>query len=685
MSDTTAHPPPHPSPAADLSGGWRDAILAEFVPGIARLTVVADPDGLLLEETILQVIRERGFDVVSYEDPIAFRFDYESRYRSHWDRGASTDLALVVRTSSSDLSILPYDLLSSGWRRAFGLGKLFPNLSYPIIAALDPGDLDPLYAAYVQHTPRVSGENATVDFILRFVFKIDSELVRSPPDLLALLLRRHQRPRHVPAIVDARFIQLLRQNHQFDNWPLEQIVPDREAFVAFLQERWPVFLDRLASSGSQVMRESSSTYNLSYPGPADLPFDHPEIRPYVGDMFLDGTLRPVEIVEATALGRQWAAVGVRADPDADLRRRIAGLIDVIENSLPAGDARYQEWTSFAYRWAEVTALWYSGPSPPTELAERRHALRDSIDRRFLAWSEKRYGGLYNQPAIPVMVHHIPRALAQHLAHAESRRVALVVLDGIALDQWVTLRTTVSQQRPNLIFRESGAFAWVPTITTISRQAIFAGRPPSSFPRSMQATDHEPALWAQFWADQGIATAEVTYKILLGDHSDVATVDELVSDARARVLGLVVRKVDKITHGIQLGTAGVHDQVRLWAQTGFLAELLDRLLERDFVVFLTSDHGNIEAVGCGRPSEGAIATSRGERVRVYPTSALRSKVKAQFPETIEWPPLGLPDGFFPLLAPARRAFVPSGEQTVSHGGVSLEEVIVPYVQVMRSAS
>jgi hypothetical protein len=40
---------------------------------------------------------------------------------------------------------------------------------------------------------------------------------------------------------------VLRQNGLFEDWPLETIIPDAQAFFAFLQERWPVFLDRFAA------------------------------------------------------------------------------------------------------------------------------------------------------------------------------------------------------------------------------------------------------------------------------------------------------------------------------------------------------------------------------------------------------------------------------------------------------
>ena len=61
--------------------GWREDILREFMPGVAPLTVVADPDGLLLEEGLLEELRARGFESVLFEDRIAFASCNESRPR----------------------------------------------------------------------------------------------------------------------------------------------------------------------------------------------------------------------------------------------------------------------------------------------------------------------------------------------------------------------------------------------------------------------------------------------------------------------------------------------------------------------------------------------------------------------------------------------------------------------------
>ena len=56
--------------AADLveGGAMKElANLSQFTPKVSRLTLVADPHGLLLEEGILEGVRERGFEAIPFE------------------------------------------------------------------------------------------------------------------------------------------------------------------------------------------------------------------------------------------------------------------------------------------------------------------------------------------------------------------------------------------------------------------------------------------------------------------------------------------------------------------------------------------------------------------------------------------------------------------------------------------
>ncbi len=662
--------------------GWRDEILAEFPPAAYRLTLVADPDELLTEEGVAAALGERGYETLSYEDPIAFRYAYESNYRSRWERGEdSAALVVVLRGEATELDSLPYDLLRTGRKLSFGLANLFPELSYPVVAALNRSDLDALYEAQSIHAPDRLGENATRDFVLQHVFGIVPALVKTPSDLLRVLLRRHYKEWDVPETLDQRLVDLLRRSRRFEDWPLGEIVPSRVAFLSFLQERWPIFLDHLARSEGYEARESPAAYEVRSPGPKEIPFDNADVRVYVDNLFLEGFLRPISHPEARHFTSRWVAAGLKIDPQADEKRRFEGLLENAEQSVPEPSARRGEWLSFARRWADLTALWHEGE--PREPETKFLTLRERVDAAFSAWTLDRYGSLHNiSPASPAMVHHVPRFLARSLESGGEEKAALVVVDGLALDQWVVLREALAGQLPGSTFDEGAVFAWVPTITPVSRQAIFAGSPPAYFPSSIGTTSKEPALWSRFWADSlGLPEAGVAYSNVPGN-GDTTDTEEAISHPKVRVAGIVVRMVDEIMHGIKLGAGGMHDQARRWAEDGYLARLLDLLLERSFGVYLTSDHGNIEATGIGRPSEGSIAGVRGERARVYSDTLLRARVAERYPGAIEWPNTGLPPDYLPLLAPGRAAFVPAGERTVTHGGVSLEELVVPFVRIGR---
>ena len=665
---------------------WRERILEGFTPRVARVTLAADPDGLLLEEVLLEAIRERGFGILVFENPVAFRFACESRFRSCWDRGETADLVVVLPSAGQDFAALPYDLLQTGRQLSFSLGRLFPNLSYPVVTALDRSDLDPLYRAQMQHQPGRLGDDASMDFVLRHVFHIEPALIKHAPALLCVLLRKHFRGQFVPRILNQRLVQVLRRGGAFSSWPLESIVLEREAFFAFLQERWPLFLNRLARHVNANLREGTKSYRLKIQGPDELPFDHDDVRIYIDNMFVERMLQPVFHPSSSYFLDEWVSVGILVDPEADKQRRLRGLLEGAAGAVPEPDSRHQDWTTFAYRWSELGVLWSETATAMRSCMKgQMAALRTRVNQNFLNWMGRRFAGLHNQPpAPPAMVHHLPRYLARWVSDNPRGKVTLIVADGLSLDQWIVLRRVLATQRPRLRFRESAVFAWVPTITSVSRQAIFAGKTPFYFPASIRTTDRESYAWNRFWTDQGLASREVRYAKGLGD-GPLDEVRDLLSGSRIRALGLVVDKVDRIMHGMELGTAGMHNQVRQWAGEGFLAELLDVLLDGEFAVFLTSDHGNIEAEGIGRPSEGAIADVRGERARVYPDAVLRARVKERFPNAIEWPAVGLPEDYLALLAPDRSAFVREGERIVGHGGVSLEEVVVPMVQIERSSA
>ena len=387
---------------------WRSRILDELALGVAPVTLVADPDGLLLEEGVLTHIYEQGFEIVPFEDPIAFRYAYESGMRGRRDRGERVDAVVVLRSPQAHFEVLPSDILQTGRRLSFSIGDLFSNLSRSVLATLEPRDLDALYDAEQRHRSDLRGDNATKEFVLRHVFGIVSELIVTPSDLLTVLLRRHCTARRIPPLLDEHFIEMVRRTGKFPDWPLDVIVPDRDALLAFLQERWPVYLDRSARSALGVS-ENHEHYALTWPGPSDLPFEHEDVRAYVDGLFLERQLRPVPHGKAALLSGTWAAVGLRMDETADELHRLNRLIEAANEALPDHDDRHDRWFHFAAIWAELVALMLALNSEvPDDERRKVETLRSRVDATFAEWIEKRYPGLVNLPPVPpVMLHHLP--------------------------------------------------------------------------------------------------------------------------------------------------------------------------------------------------------------------------------------------------------------------------------------
>lgn len=661
---------------------WRNTILKDFVPNVAKLTLVSDPDCLLTEEKLAMELRDRGFDLIEFNDPIEFRYAYESKYRSIWDRGEHTDLVVILRLQDAELATLPYDLLQAGRKLSFSLGDLFPNMSYPVVEQLDRSLLDSLFDAQKKASPDRMGDNATKDFILRHVFGVAAELISTEVELLRFLLRLHYGSSAIPSMLADRLVEVFESSGNFKGWSLSQIIPDAEQFFGFIQERWPIFLENLKQANQ--VKEDSSAYGLKLEGPVRLPFDHQDIRVYIDNLFVEGKLTPVDLPGIDVGKDSWILSGISASHSDSADLRISRLFELVDAAGLSMESRHTDWIAFAMKWAELSALIHTASHAGHAGHEKRYReTGQKLNGLFADWLETHYASLINlPPGAPAMLHHVPRHLARYIEDQKSKKVALVVIDGLSLDQWVTVRNIIQKQNSDLVLRESATFAWIPTLTSVSRQAIFSGKPPIYFPSSINSTNSEEKLWKQFWQGHDVSKLDIAYKRSLGDGDAEATMDSLINPAQTKVVGLVIDKVDKIMHGMQLGAAGMHNQIDQWCRGEYLISLLNYLTNYDYEIWITSDHGNIESIGKGRPTEGAIAESRGERVRTYPTQELRSQISSTLTFAREWQPSGLPDDYFPLVATGNDAFVKEGDSIVGHGGVAIEEVIVPLIKVER---
>ena len=634
---------------------WRAQILNRLLCADNPLIVALDPDHLLLEEGIFQDLQKRQIDLLTYTDPITFRHTYEPQYREQWDTGEETQ-RLIVRFPHARRESVPYDLLQRGEYIKITLADLFPNLYYQTMQAIDPGHYDALFEATRNTRGKRLGPKQTAAFILDQIFSIRPESVRSSADLIALLCQIHYRHQTVPDVLIDHCLETWRDQHH-PGIPATRALFEHDTFMAYLQDQWARYI-----SGSD-------------PAPT-VPFDNDGIRLYIDTFFLEGALKPLP-APPSARVPGWAHCGVIRDQNRERIYRLETLLNRIAQTPPGQNSRLDDWKQCARLWAEAIILFSGLSSPvPEHLKTQYHTLHQTIETAFGEWIRTTFPTLPDRPYLPapVMVHQIPH----YLAHKGGDRIALIVMDGMALDQWLIIKEMLGDE---FFYTDDLVCAWVPTLTSISRRSLFAGEKPSLVSGVNRDTPSEEKLWRTFWRVHD-ARPERTIGYFRGNTlvSD-AEVDELVHDATPAITGCIINTIDNLMHTTMMGMPQMHDNVRRWMKTGIFRRFLARLLARGYQVYLTADHGNVAATGIGDLREGDLVGETSARARIYNHASFAEDAHAAYPEESSvWPSQYLGTGHAVLLADGLNAFSFRGKEVISHGSIALEEVFVPFVHI-----
>ncbi|MGH9268618.1 MAG: hypothetical protein ACRD0D_10640, partial [Acidimicrobiales bacterium] len=131
-------------------------------------------------------------------------------------------------------------------------------------------------------------------------------------------------------------------------------------------------------------------------------------------------------------------------------------------------------------------------------------------------------------------------------------------------------------------------------------------------------------------------------------------------------------VDDLVHTSELlGDGQFLANLGVWVANGFLDDLVRRADAAGIEVWITADHGNLECRPARALKEGVAVESAGKRLLRYPNLTLRDASTA---DGIVWNDIpGMPGSAEPML-------FANNPLSVSHGGLSIDEVIVPLLRV-----
>jgi len=637
--------------------GWRDAIINNIQLQQSSLILVHDLDYLLNDELILKELQEQGFELVRFEASISFRFLYEKYYRTN-------QVAKLIVYTNMDI-IFPYEFERQALSVSIDMQTLFPNFSSQVIRGIDKEEFNTLYTVHQRYRGAPSDQN-TLQYIIKNVYKIPYDMIDNEVTLYKTLLSIHYKTKRIPNKMQEFLYKEWKGIPAFQSLPLKSLITSQTFFYNFLEQKWSDFVGQYTQVIQGQTHDSLEAYEKN-------PLADPDVRRLMSDLFLEGQLAKAKDVPINKDIPNWMQLGIEKKPvkeETEIQRQY--LKERVERIL-ANAQYYNDWAQLISLIAEYRLVL-------SETDSEFEKIMVDINEKFYKWMISRYHTLTSLPPYPKpkMVHHIPEAINKD--NQRNERTALIVLDGMSFAQWRVIQKFLKNK--GFMFNEQQVFAWVPTLTSVSRQAIFSGNSPLSFGCTIHTTSAEERRWKTFWENHGILKQYVAYQKGLGNERYDSNNILALQKNQTKVYGAVIDIIDQFTHHAVLGEKSIDSHLSMWLESNYLAHLLTDLKEAGFTIYLTSDHGNTKATGVGRVSEGVLVQQKGQRVRVYDDKTLFEDAASRLPVT-KWSQIGLPESYHALLAKYGEAFVPQNHSVVTHGGISIEEVIVPFVKVLNN--
>ncbi len=289
-----------------------------------------------------------------------------------------------------------------------------------------------------------------------------------------------------------------------------------------------------------------------------------------------------------------------------------------------------------------------------------------INNHFQEYLDKHYNGLKSSNALgrPKLVSKILPHLDKK--HEKSDKVALVVVDGMSYWQYLILREELENigMKPN----DSFTFSWLPSITQLSRQAIFRGSNPEE--HYNQSPESESRLWKAFWQ-----SANRGYKKMLEDDVQYYWHGLPVLDVRPARLALVNIELDEYMHASH-HYSDLHSLTQNWSKR--FVKTIDELHRNGYHIYITADHGSILAQPWRRLKQEEknmlLQNSRGARHLIYEKPEYLNLLLEANPGMYRYWRVG--DKY--AIWMNDQCF--RNESEITHGGSHFMEVVIPFIEI-----
>lgn len=344
----------------------------------------------------------------------------------------------------------------------------------------------------------------------------------------------------------------------------------------------------------------------------------------------------------------------------------------------------------------------------TSMLDMLEALYVQVDQEFTKFYERNIEEWMAGPGegVPLLSHRIlPERLPQVWQEVGDRPVYLIVIDNLRLDQWDLIEPMLQDKWR--VKAKSPYFSILPTATQYARNALFAGLNPAEIARVHPQwwkderdeggkNNHEQELFQSLLKRLDYRGRSGYHKVIRHEHGR-KFVDQFHATRENGITAVVYNFVDQLSHArtdsdvikqLTEGEAGYRSLTASWFKNSTLREAMDRMAETGARVIVTTDHGTVR-VSNHVVVRGERDTNTNPRYKVGKNLGYDAKevFEVRDPEAFGLPRRNLADSY--IFAKGHDFFVYPNNQsehvrrfkeTFQHGGISMDEVIIPWVEL-----
>jgi CheY-like chemotaxis protein len=347
-----------------------------------------------------------------------------------------------------------------------------------------------------------------------------------------------------------------------------------------------------------------------------------------------------------------------------------------------------------------------GKSDSEEMMEILQTQKAEANREFFKYISKNYANwIKDAKSAPLLSHNL---FAQKVAPTlqQGKPTFLVVIDNLRLDHWKAIQPIIAESFR--ISEEDTYYSILPTATQYCRNAIFAGMLP------VEIEKYFPLEWKNDDEDGGKNLYEETFLrnqlkhlkldklktqyIKITNNDDAKTMEDNIHNCLTNDLTVIVYNfVDMLSHArtemeVLKELAGDEISYRSlvtgWFEHSPLYRALRKIADKGIQVLLTTDHGSVrvkdpsKCVG-DRTTTTNLRYKHGRNLQFEERDVLsfRDPKLAGLPKpNVSSAFIFAKEDIFLCYPNNYNHFVNYYRNTFQHGGVSLEEMIVPIVRM-----